>query len=613
MVRPQSGSPRSKHRPFSDNYNSMNHEGRYGPPSRSQRGFRGPPGKAPPSWRVNNSSGSQPYPKRPSSLMGERRERPHGQWMQNQDHFHPYPSSQDSQRGRRRPSPPRSSRPPPVQHRQSPHTSIHGPPSHRAPVFHGNHPRHTSPSRHGSFHGPPSERRIPSPHNSFRGPQRRPSPQEHDRSWGPTPRERPFGRPALGGHHWNGPGGYPHPHSGDSRFSGPPHRKPREFHGRSSYPERWSAERDQRAPHGDLRRESRRPSMEFAHRGGGSPHSRPPYRSPARRPGPPPSGSSIRPYPLMRLQDRQIGRPMKRRNQDFRRPPPLSSLEHGPPKRFRRELSVRPLPLRGFRGRGLSLVDKSRLLKARRFRAESVTQFKLPPPRPRISERVQKPKPQTTPKNGKDSSAVPLRKMPLKKMPSSRESSPNTDSKTAVAERDSETKVESRRSESAHSSSPIDRRLSRDLVVVSHWEAGHKPSTSPRNSAPWRNKAPRSKSEESESRGNLTLNERFTKLQSPPSSSQEPKERRSSGSPPKQRKPVSLQRPGFRPAVGVKRPSAPDGVIRKPLMSTLIPRPTFNQKSVFKKSQSIMSKYKNLQTLRHKVPHQRQATSYRRW
>lgn len=42
------------------------------------------------------------------------------------------------------------------------------------------------------------------------------------------------------------------------------------------------------------------------------------------------------------------------------------------------------------------------------------------------------------------------------------------------------------------SSSPIDRRLSRDLVVVSHWEAGHKP-TSPKNSAPWRNRAPKIK------------------------------------------------------------------------------------------------------------------------
>jgi len=44
------------------------------------------------------------------------------------------------------------------------------------------------------------------------------------------------------------------------------------------------------------------------------------------------------------------------------------------------------------------------------------------------------------------------------------------------------------------SSSPIDRRLSRDLVVVSHWEAGHKPSTSSKNNAPWRNKAPKNKS-----------------------------------------------------------------------------------------------------------------------
>uniref|UniRef100_A0A671L9B2 Serine/arginine repetitive matrix protein 1-like n=1 Tax=Sinocyclocheilus anshuiensis TaxID=1608454 RepID=A0A671L9B2_9TELE len=596
MVRQHSGSPRSKHRPFSVNYSSMNHEGRFGPPSRSQRGFRGPPGKAPPSWRDNNSSGPQPYPKRPS-FMGERRERPHGPWMQHEDNFHPYPSSQDSQRGRRRPSPPRSSRPPPVQHRQSPHGPIHGPPSHRAPLFHENHLSHTSPSRH--FHGPPSDRRIPSPHSSFRGPQRRPSPQEHDRSWCPTPRERlrPFGRPALGRHHWNGPGGYPHPPGGDLRLSGPPQRKPREFHGRSSYPERWSAERDHRVPHGELGRESWRPSMEWAHGGGGSPHTRPPYRSPARRPGPPPSGSSLRPYPPFRLQERPFGWPMKRKSQEFRRPPSSSALEHGPPKRFRRELSVRPLPLRGFRGRGLSLQDKSRLIKARKFRAESVAQFKLPPPRPRISERVQNPKPQTAPKNAKDSPGVPPRKLSLKKMPSSRESSPHTDSKTAEPERDSETKVESRRSVSAHSSSPIGRRLSPDLVVVSHWEAGHKPSTSPKNNTPWRNKAPKSKSEESESHGNLTLNERFTKLQSPIRSSQEQKERR----------------PNFQPTAGVKRGSAPDGVTRKPLMGTLIPRPPFNQKPVFKKSQSIMSKYKNLQTLRHKVPHQRQATSYRRW
>lgn len=218
----------------------MNHEGRFGPPSRSSRGFRGPPGKAPPSWRESNSGGPHPYPKRPSH-MGERRER-HGHWMQqNQDQFHDYPSSQDSHRGRRRPSPPRLGRPPPVHHRQPPHGPMHEPPSHRAPLFHGKHTSHPSQSRH--FHGPPPERRVPSPHGSFRGPQRRPSPaQEHDRSWGPAPRERPFGRPQLGGQNWNGPGGYPHPPSGDSRLFGPPQRKPREFHGRSSNQERYKNE-----------------------------------------------------------------------------------------------------------------------------------------------------------------------------------------------------------------------------------------------------------------------------------------------------------------------------------------------------------------------------------
>ncbi|TRY81575.1 hypothetical protein DNTS_012088 [Danionella cerebrum] len=612
MVRPQSGSPRSKHRHFSDNYRSSSHEGRFGPPSRSQRGFRGPPGKAPPSWRDNNGSGPQPYPKRPS-LIGEHRERPHGQWMQSQNHFRSYPNPQDSQRGRRRPSPPRSGRPSPFQHRQSQHDPMHGP-SHRAPFFQGN---HTSPSRH--FHGPPSERRMSSPRESFRGPIRRPSPQEHGRSWGTTSRERGFGRPAHSGHHWNGPGGHPHSAGGDLRFSGPPQRRPREFHGRSYFPERytdetapagWPADRDRRAPHGDFRRDARRPSMEFGHGPGGSPHSRPPYRPPARRPGPPPPFPLLKPYPLLRLQDRPSGRPMKRKIPDFRQPLSLSSLDHGPPKRFRRELSLRPLPLRSFRGRGLSLLDKSRLLKIRRFREESVARFKLPPPRPRLSDRFQKPKPYMAPRNGKDFPGI--RKMALRKKPSLRESPPSAGSKAAEVERNSETKLESRRSVSAHSSSPIDRRLSRDLVVVSHWEAGYKPSTGPKSAISWRHKPPKNKSDDEESHGNLTLNERFSKIKSPGSSSQE-KERRSSGSPPETKRKTSSFLGNFRSSAVVKTRTAPDGVLRKPLMGSLIQRPTFRTSSVLKKSQSIMSKYKNLQTLRHKASQQRQATSYRRW
>lgn len=143
---------------------------------------------------------------------------------------------------------------------------------------------------------------------------------------------------------------------------------------------------------------------------------------------------------------------MKRRIQDFRCPPP-SGLEHGPPKRFRREFSVRPFPLRGFRGHGLTLNDKSRLLKVRKFREESVARFKLPPPRPRLADRSQKPKLQTAPRNSKDSTDGQPRKVSRKKdmkTSSPRESSPNTDSKTAEPKRDSETKVESRRSVSAH-------------------------------------------------------------------------------------------------------------------------------------------------------------------
>ncbi len=129
---------------------------------------------------------------------------------------------------------------PPVQHRQSPHGPIHGPPSHRAPLFHENHPSHTSPSRH--FHGPPSDRRIPSPHSSFRGPQRRPKPSgtwqklvphsSGEALWPTSTCRAPL--------EW--PGGYPHPPRGDSRLSGPPQRKFREFHGRSAYPERYKNE-----------------------------------------------------------------------------------------------------------------------------------------------------------------------------------------------------------------------------------------------------------------------------------------------------------------------------------------------------------------------------------
>ncbi|MCJ8748332.1 hypothetical protein PDJAM_G00163740 [Pangasius djambal] len=589
MVRPHSGSPRSRQRSFSDSGHGEHRGGRLGP---SSRGFRGPPGKAPPSWREGNSGGHSPYPRDKRPPMGDPRERPHGHWThQNQDNFRPYHMSQDSQRGRRRSSPSRSNRPPPVQHRHSPH----GPSGHHRP-FYGNHSGHVSPSSR-YFHSSPSDRRGPSPQNTFRAPQRYQNPpHEQERSWGPgrqaSPRERPFGRPAHGGHRWNGPGGYPH-HNGEPRPSDMPQRKPREFHERNSYPERWSTERDPRKQHGDAGRGRGRGrpghhAPEWLRREGGSPYPRPPYRSPSWKSGPPSSSnSSSRFPPPPRLQERPPIRPMKRRIQEMGRLPP-PELEHGPPKRFRREMPVRPMPLKGFGGRGLSLKDKSRLLKGRKFRAESVARFKMPPPKPRPSDKTQRNKMQEAEHVGQ-SSRPPPRKIPLKKSVKrqpSRESPTDTDSKSADPEMDSETQVESRRSVRARSASPLDRQLTHDLVVVSHWEAGTR-SSSPKSSE--------------------NPNHRFG------NSARDQKQRRPMDGPGKPlRKPGSFQKPGFRPAPVLQK--GPDGVFRRPLMATILARPPLHQKPAFRKSQSIMTKYRNMQTLRHKAPpHPRQATSYRRW
>ncbi|XP_027035252.1 serine/arginine repetitive matrix protein 1 [Tachysurus fulvidraco] len=598
MVRPHSGSPRSRQRSFSDSSHSEHHGGRLGPAS---RGFRGPPGKASPSWRGGNSRGHSSYPRDKRPMMGEHR--PHGHWMpQNQDNFRPYPMSQDSQRGRRRSSPSRSNHPPPFQHRHSPHGSS-GP--HRP--FHGNHSGHVSPSSR-YFHSPPSDRRGPSPHNTFRAPQRyQNSPHEQERNFGPgrqpSPRERPLGRMAHRGHRWNGPGAYAHP-NGESRPYDSPQRKPREFHERNSYPERWSTERDPRKQRGDGGKGRGRGRLghhapEWPRREGGNPYPRPPYRSPSWKSGPMSSSNSSPRFPAPpRPQDRPPMRPMKRRIQDMGRLPP--ELEHGPPKRLRREMPARSMPLKGFGGRCLSLKDKSRLLKGRKFRAESVTSFKMPPPRPRPSDNMQRSKMVEAEHVG-ESSRLPPRKIPLKKSVKrqpSRESPTDIDSKSPDPEMDSETQVESRRSVRARSSSPIDRQLTHDLVVVSHWEAGTR-SSSPKSSTSWKSRMPHH-NKTGENPGH-----RFG------SSARDPKQRRLMDGPAKM-KPGPFQKPGFRPAPALQKGS--DGVIRRPLMAPTLMRPSLNQKPVFRKSQSIMNKYRNMQTLRHKAPpHPRQATSYRRW
>ncbi|XP_028840791.1 serine/arginine repetitive matrix protein 1 [Denticeps clupeoides] len=599
MVRPHSGSPRPKHRSLSDDYHSrMHHDDRFGPPSRSPRGFRGPPGKTS-SWRGGHDCGRPPSFKRPP-LMGERRDRPSGQWMsQNKDHYQGYPPPLDHQRGHRRPSPPRQNRPPSSQHRMSPQG-----PGHWGAPYHSHHSgRGAASSR--PVHGLPNERFASPRHQSpYRGPSTRPSPvHEQEKGWGPnrhhSPRDRPLGRPAHGGQHWNGPSGFSH--NGESSLSGSPQRKPREFHGRSSYPERWSAERDPKKQYGE-RGGAGHHRTEWEHRGNFHPR---PYRSPSWKSSLPPhlfsapSFSSGPRFPQPRYPpERQSGRPPKR-SLDHGPHMSMGFPEHGSPKRFRREMSFRPPALRGFGGRALSIKDKSRLLKNRKFRAESIARLQGDPIRPRKLDKIPKPlKVDNPPSSQKDN----LKKSVVKS--EAHKASPKQSSSSADPKRDSESvsiQKGSRRSVSTHSSSPIEQRLSSDLVVVSKWQAGPRPSSpspSPKNSAPWRDRAPKPKAESSQE----TLNERFSKLHDAASA------REQRGHPEKIKRPVdgpkgfavkpfrkfgTIQRPNFHPGPGPKRfPFDHPGNFRRPLMATSMPRP------VFRKSQSIMSKYRNLQTVR---------------
>ncbi|KAL7835175.1 hypothetical protein SRHO_G00294220 [Serrasalmus rhombeus] len=121
-------------------------------------------------------------------------------------------------------------------------------------------------------------------------------------------------------------------------------------------------------------------------------------------------------------------------------------------------------------------------------------------------------------------------------------------------------------------SSPLDRQLTRDLVVVSHWEAGTRPSSSPKGSSPWKNRPAKNKSDTPSSRESLTLSERFGKLHSPGCSPRDQKERRPVDPGKPFRKPGPFQKPGFRPNLGFKKGPCPDGVFRRPLMATIVPR-----------------------------------------
>ncbi|KAG7484370.1 hypothetical protein MATL_G00048520 [Megalops atlanticus] len=667
MVRPYSGSPRPKHRLFSHSHSfgsqephgRMEHADHYGSHSRDQREFRGTLVKAP-GWREPRGSGppqdrAPHFVKRPR-LMDEWREpvqhvhRPAAHWQPQPqgrfDDYAPRPGrlSPEPHRSHRRLPVPRQSHSPPAPRRQPAHSPVHGPPAHRRPSpwerFPGPHPGHRPPSPH-HLHG---NMRPPSPmahHGPYRGPHRRPGPtaeQDRSRDHGSgrehSPGERRFNRLARG-ERWNGMDGFARPRSGERRFSNSPQRKSQEFHSRISYPERLSTEREARR-HSESEREMEegRRSTEFHQ------HHHP--------------------------QERPAGRPMKRKHLDSRlhpdsRPPPAGQEFEHCPKRMRRETPQHFHAARGYGGRALSLKDKSRLLKGRRLRAASEARHKvslvqapkLKQPKPQLQKEeederpsIRKARPAATLRSEQPEAAKAqaLKKKSEKSVPHKLPLAPDT---TADTEGETETltiKVDTRHTLTTHRisySSPSDRQLSRDLVSVSRRGQGSRPDG--KASSPWRDRTQKTQKgdfgpelitlvhqvKESffSSHGNITLNERFSKLQE--SSSTRDQNRRYCGLKRqvdvpllnhKTVKPVKImgppQRPSLRPSSpGRKQPHIPRrpfaeapghisrfGHFRRPLMASLVPRPSFQQKPGFKKSQSIMSKYRHLQALRHRGP-----------
>ncbi|TKS83031.1 hypothetical protein D9C73_017140 [Collichthys lucidus] len=630
MVRPHFGPPRLKPRPYGDGHGIGPHEGNYNPNSKNRRDVQGDcPGKAPFHWRDSRGRGRPPYVRR-VPLMGEQREpRFNHRRSPNHDNFQSYPPKMESHHSQRRSSPSRPNRPPHVQHQSSSRSPAQGSQNHRGPPFHGHPSGHRSPSPR-QFHNHPADRRpgsAPPYRGSFRGHKRQPGFQHQEqRSREPrgnfSPRERPYEHSGHGMKCWNEAGSFSHPQNGEHGPSG----GPREMHGRGSMPERWSSEQDSRRQRGPGERQasrshSRERAQDVLHL--------PSFRSPSWKGGPSPSSSYHR-----NPQERQVAGPHKRRISEISMPSSDHSLELGNPKHPRRgrpQLLSIPRP---FGGKPMSFRDKPYQARSGQIQAESLMRLRIPPsikPRPRLGDPASR---------GNISSVLAIRKKrfqsnssPLKKLePRSSEQSPSREeSSTSKSSRDSDTskeQVESRRSLNTHRSSPIEKR---DLVVLSHWPPG--PSTSSKGDSSPKAYSPKPKTEHC-SDDDTAANSRLSRMNDSRSSPEDRKrdfldkrmfrpfnnmmqDNHRPWRPFRRPGPGQRPGPGPRPCPGpgpgpMQRPRftggprnmGPDLSVRRPLMESLVPRP-FPKRPVFRKTYSIMSKYRTMRVMRQRPPYNR--------
>ncbi|CAL8365144.1 unnamed protein product [Lota lota] len=634
MVRPQFGPPSFKSRPYNNGPPFVPRDDHF-----SRRDGPDYTGKAPRSWRGSRGGrGRPPFTKR-TPLMAERREPAHGSWRpQHQDSFQSSYSHQiDPHHSHRRPSPSRPNRPLEAHHRPAPHSPSHASPGHRGPSYREGHSDrgHRSPSP-WHFNKSPADRRPGSSapyRGSFRGPNRHPG-GPHGEQRNPdhrghySPRERQSDHPAHGSKRWGGDGVFPHQHNGEYRPPSP-QRKPREFQRRNSYPERykrrasmragWSGEQDPRRPRGDVEREGNRPLMDKAQQSHSHP---PPYRSPAWKGTPPPSSaSSFHGSPRER---QGMVPPRKRRLPDLNEPFVGAPPEHG---HFKLARSGRPslfAPPMGFGCRPLVPgSDRRRTFPpGRPMRMHPpVARRAAPPPPPAKPNKPQAADPEArgssssilaSRKERFQANAAPLRNLELRRI-KPQESPSKEESRTSKSPKGSDTEseqVESRRSVSTRSCSPPDKPLPSDLVVVSLWQAG----SSAKDCSPPRDESPHS-THDLTCDPEVSSVKRFSKFHgSRPSLVERPYVDKRQIRPldatlESHRYDRSFRKPGQqRPpfANGPRRMGPPEQPfnVRKPLMESFVPRPFSQHKPAFRKSQSIRSKYRNMQVMRQRGPSQ---------